>query len=271
MADLASRLHAEEIVLAITHRHTMTAAAFDALLECRERGLHITTMAALYERLLGRVPVEHVGRDVAAVLPTDSVPSLRLFYTLKRGIDLLAGIVGGLGLCIVIPFVALANALWGRGPLFFRQKRVGMGGKIFLVCKFRTMVPDAEHDTGPVWSRKDDPRTTSVGRFLRKSRIDELPQIINVLRGEMSLVGPRPERPQFVEQLAAQIPFYRARHAVRPGITGWAQVRYRYGSSVEDSRIKLEYDLYYVKNQDLALDALIMLKTLAVVFSLQGT
>jgi lipopolysaccharide/colanic/teichoic acid biosynthesis glycosyltransferase len=147
---------------------------------------------------------------------------------------------------------------------------VGKAGRRFEVIKYRTMRPDAERATGAVWAGKDDARVTAAGRWLRRSRLDELPQVLNVLRGEMSLIGPRPERPEFVEQLAEVIPFYRARHAVNPGVTGWAQVRFGYGSTVEDALTKLEYDLYYVRHVGFYLDTLIMLKTAAVMFKLQG-
>jgi exopolysaccharide biosynthesis polyprenyl glycosylphosphotransferase len=268
---LAREMAVNEVVLAITDRHTMSEVAFEALMACRESGFHVTTMPALYERLLGRVPVEHVGRNLQAVLPIDEAGATeRVFWLAKRAADL---VLGALGLCatgLITPFVALANALWSRGPLFYRQTRVGRGGRIFTVAKFRTMRPDAEQDTGAVWAQEGDSRITPVGRWLRKSRLDELPQSINVLRGEMSVIGPRPERPEFIEGLARQIPFYRARLAAKPGLTGWAQVRFGYGNTVDDARIKLEYDLYYVRHASLYLDALIVLKTIAVVLRLQG-
>ncbi len=268
---LARELAVDEVVLAITDRSAMSQVAFDALLACREQGYHVTTMPGLYEQLLGRVPVEHVGRNLSAVLPTDARgPAERLFRIFKRGGDLCAGTIGLLPLALTIPIVALANALSSPGPLFYRQVRVGKGGCRFQVIKYRTMRPDAEHGTGAVWAETADPRVTPIGRWLRRARIDELPQVLNVLKGEMSLVGPRPERPEFVDQLAAQIPFYRARHAVKPGITGWAQVRYGYGSTVAEARTKLEYDLYYVRHAGFYLDTLIALKTAAVMLKLQG-
>jgi exopolysaccharide biosynthesis polyprenyl glycosylphosphotransferase len=270
LPQLAEKLAVDEVVLAITHRHTMSDAAFKALLTCRESGLPVTTMPAAYERLLGRVPVEHVGQDLAAILPLEGRATQRLYAVCKRGLDAVAALVGVCVLAVVLPFVALADALLAPGPLFYRQERVGFGGRPFFVLKFRTMRPGAEKDTGAVWSEAGDTRVTRVGHWLRKSRLDELPQVLNVLRGEMSLIGPRPERPEFIEKLAESIPFYRARHAVRPGLTGWAQVRYGYGNSVEGARIKLEYDLYYVRHAGIYLDALIALKTLAVVLRLQG-
>jgi exopolysaccharide biosynthesis polyprenyl glycosylphosphotransferase len=267
---LAKDLGVDEVVLAITQRHTMSDAAFKALLTCRESGVPVTTMPAVYERLLGRVPVAHIGHDLAAVLPLEGRATERLYRACKRGLDAVSGLVGVCALAIVLPFIALANALFAPGPLFYRQERTGLGGRPFSVLKFRTMRTGAEKETGAVWSPAGDPRVTPVGRWLRRSRLDELPQVVNVLRGEMSLIGPRPERPEFIQKLAESIPFYRARHAVRPGLTGWAQVRYGYGNSIEGARIKLEYDLYYVRHAGLYLDALIALKTLAVVLRLQG-
>ncbi len=268
---LARELAVDEVVLAITHRHTMSQAAFDALLACREAGFHVTTMPALYEQLLGRVPVDHVGRNLNAVLPIDEANAIdRLYWLTKRLADMALSIVGLAVAALLIPLVALANGLFCRGPLFYRQTRVGRGGRIFTVVKFRTMRPDAEQDTGAVWARAGDARVTPVGRWLRKTRLDELPQFLNILRGEMSLIGPRPERPELMDDLVRQIPFYRARLAAKPGLTGWAQVRFRYGNSVEDARTKLEYDLYYVRHAGFYLDALIVLKTVGVVLKLQG-
>ncbi len=270
LLGLAQEHAVAEIVVAITQRHTLSQAALDALLTCREHGISVTTMPTLYERLLGRIPVAHVGYNLSAVIPVDEGAADRLFWWFKRGADVGISILGLAAMGPVAAVVAVANALFAPGPLFYRQQRVGRGGRLFTVIKFRTMRPDAENGTGAVWSSADDPRITRVGRWLRRSRLDELPQVINILRGEMSLVGPRPERPEFVATLAQEIPFYRARHAVRPGLTGWAQVRYGYGNSVQDACVKLEHDLYYVRHAGFYLDALILLKTLAVVLRLQG-
>jgi len=165
---------------------------------------------------------------------------------------------------------AIVIALESRGPVLYRQERVGFGGKPFNVAKFRSMRTDAEKDGIARWARPNDERVTRVGRVLRKLRIDELPQLVNVLRGEMSMVGPRPERPSFVAQLREQIPFYDVRHTVKPGLTGWAQVRYAYGASVDDARKKHQYDLYYVKNNSLFLDLLVLLETVSVVLFREG-
>jgi lipopolysaccharide/colanic/teichoic acid biosynthesis glycosyltransferase len=220
--------------------------------------------------LTGRVPVQHAGRTLDVVMPVGRPALFRLFLLGKRSVDILIGFVGCLFLVLAIPFVWLANRFASPGCLFFVQERVGQGGKTFRLVKFRSMVVDAEKGTGAVWAQVGDSRITPVGNILRKTRLDEVPQFWNVLRGEMSVVGPRPERPEFVNRLAEEIPFYRARHAVKPGITGWAQVKYRYGASQEDSLVKLEYDLYYIKHQGLFADLIILLKTLEVVLGFKG-
>ena len=270
LLPMAAALQVNEVILAITHRHAINDVLFDDLLRCREQGIHLSTMSDLYERLLGRVPVQHVGRDLYMALPSADSAYQRLYNIIKRLIDLISALPGMAVLLLALPWVALANRLSSPGPLFYRQARVGKGGKTFDVFKFRSMAPDAEATTGAVWAAANDSRITTVGRFLRKTRLDELPQFLNILRGEMSLIGPRPERPEFVDKLADEIPFYRARHAVRPGLTGWAQVQYRYGSTQDDARIKLEYDLYYVKHASFLLDLRIALQTIPVMLLFKG-
>jgi lipopolysaccharide/colanic/teichoic acid biosynthesis glycosyltransferase len=193
-----------------------------------------------------------------------------MYAGLKRLADLCLGAAGMGVLGALLPLVALANRLTSPGPIFYRQVRAGKGGRLYTVIKLRTMRPGAESETGAVWAAEDDARVTRLGRWLRKTRLDELPQCINVLRGEMSVIGPRPERPEFVDDLAAQIPFYRVRHAVKPGITGWAQMQYRYGNTVGDAQVKLEYDLYYVKHAGPYLDLCVLLRTLPVMLRMEG-
>ena len=271
LLELAQHLRVDEVVLAITNTDGMQQPAWDALMACRERGLRVTTMPTVYERVLGRVPVEYAGRNIGAVMPVEEgAATERLFWVAKRMIDIAFSVVALVPLALIIPLVALANLITSRGPLFYRQARVSRCGRRFSVVKFRTMRPNAEAATGAVWAIARDPRITPAGKALRRTRLDELPQVLNVLHGEMSVIGPRPERPEFVENLAQQIPFYKARHAVRPGLTGWAQVRFGYGNSVGDARTKLEYDLYYVRHASFYLDTLIVLKTAAVMFKLQG-
>ncbi|TAK22288.1 MAG: sugar transferase [Chloroflexota bacterium] len=240
-----------------------------AVVTAYEAGIYVHTMASLYEQLTGRIPVEHVGDDWAGAMPRIERHA-GLGALTKRTFDICAGVIGLVALAAFYPFIALAIRLDSRGPVLYRQQRVGHRGRLFDVWKFRSMVDHAEPDGQARWATRGDPRVTRVGRFLRAARIDELPQIWNVVRGEMSVVGPRPERPTFVAELERTIPFYRARLLVRPGLTGWAQIKYRYGSSAEDALVKLQYDLYYVKHRSLWLDALIVVKTVPVVLRLAG-
>lgn len=267
---LVQLLQVDLMVVSITHTPQIHPDLFQALLDCREQGIRLERMTSIYERVTGRVAIEHAGRDLGVVLPMTDSATRQMFLVFKRGLDLWSGIVGMAALLVAAPLVALANAVASPGPLFFWQTRVGRGGRPFRLVKFRTMVPDAEKESGAVWACDNDSRVTPVGRFLRKTRLDELPQVWNVLRGEMSLIGPRPERPEFVADLVRQVPYYQARHAVRPGITGWAQVRYRYGDSVQDAQTKLEYDLYYIKHQGFYLEASILVKTAAVMLGFRG-
>jgi lipopolysaccharide/colanic/teichoic acid biosynthesis glycosyltransferase len=202
------------------------------------------------------------------VLPADRDLN-RVYLLLKRLLDLIIGLAGSALTAILLPAVALALRLEGPGPILYRQTRIGRGGRRFVLLKFRTMVPDAEAN-GPQWAQEDDSRVTRVGHVLRLFHLDEVPQAINLLKGEMSFIGPRPERPEFVERLAREIPFYRARHAMRPGVTGWAQVNYRYGRSTADALVKLQYDLYYIKHCSLFLDTLILVRTLGMVLTLRN-
>jgi exopolysaccharide biosynthesis polyprenyl glycosylphosphotransferase len=228
-------------------------------------------MPLLYEQVTGRVPIEHVGLDDwAVVLPIEQTSIFNPFNTLKRLIDIGVSAMGVIGFGLLLPFIALAIWLESPGPIFYSQERVGKGGRVFHILKLRSMETDAEKE-GPQWATKGDARVTRVGKILRKTRLDELPQFVNILRGDMSLVGPRPERPFFVDQLAEEIPFYRTRHVVRPGATGWAQIRYPYGSTIQDALMKLQYDLYYIRHQSLALDLLIMVRTIGKMLSFAGT
>jgi exopolysaccharide biosynthesis polyprenyl glycosylphosphotransferase len=270
LVQLVRQLRPDEIVVAITHQDQIHDDLFRAILQCRALGVPVTTMASVYERLTGRVTVTAAGHDLNVVLPLETPVHLRLYLLLRRLLDILAALGGCLAVGAIVPFVWLGNRLTAPGDLFYRQERVGKGGKVFAIVKFRSMVMHAERYSGAVWASEHDPRITPLGRILRKTRIDELPQFWNVLCGDMSLIGPRPERPFFVDQLNTRIPFYCTRHAVAPGLTGWAQVMYRYGASVDDALMKLKYDLYYIKHQGPYLDLLIVLKTVRVVLGLMG-
>jgi exopolysaccharide biosynthesis polyprenyl glycosylphosphotransferase len=288
LVHLVQRLHADELIVAdelisaITTSNSLPGQPrrrrsdsihtdlFDAILECRERGVSITTEAMVYEHFTGRVPLQYVSRALNVALPLDQSATHRFYLVLQYMFDIGISLIGCLLLIAAIPLVWLANYFTSPGPIFYRQERVGRGGQTFYLLKFRSMVVDAEKHMGTVWAGENDRRITPAGRFLRKTRLDEIPQFWNILRGEMSLIGPRPERPYFVQQLGQHIPFYRARHAVKPGLTGWAQVNYRYGASVEDAIIKLQYDLYYIKHQGVFLDLAILLKTIPVVLGFKG-
>jgi len=193
----------------------------------------------------------------------------RKFEQIKRLIDVVLAVLFFLPFALLAPFAAMAIKLTSRGNVFYKQKRLGKNGKIFEIIKFRSMAKDAEKD-GAKWAQIRDKRVTAVGKFLRKTRLDELPQILSVLKGDLSFIGPRPERPEFVDELSQKIPHYSMRHIVKPGLSGWAQINFPYGSSVNDSMQKLQYDLYYVKNRSLILEAIIILKTIMTVLKIEG-
>ena len=258
----------DKIVLAITNE--MPGALFQALIDCRAKGYRVVFMPDLYQQLTRRVPVEHVNEGWVLNAMNGFTAVSRLEELAYRGLDIFFGILGVIGLGLLLPFVALAVALDDGGDLFYTQIRSGRAGVPFYVIKLRTMRPDAEKDGKPQWAKKGDDRVTHVGKVLRKTRLDELPQVINVLRGDMHIVGPRPERPEFIAELEEKIPFYRTRLTVKPGLTGWAQVRYRYGNSVEDALMKLQYDLYYIRHRSPWMDLYIIFKTFGVMLRLQG-
>jgi len=270
LPKLLKTLDIAEIVLAYGS-DKMPGAIFQGIMDAYEQGYTIIPMPILYEQISGRVPIEHVGEhNWNVVLPVMSITFFNPYPFLKRLMDILLALFGSGLLGLLLPFIALALYMDSPGAIFYRQERVGRGGRIFKILKLRTMIPDAEKEGVPQWAVADDARITRVGRWLRKTRLDEMPQLINVLRGEMSLVGPRPERAYFVDQLSERIPFYRTRHIIKPGVTGWAQVKYGYGSSTEDALVKLQYDLYYIRHQSLVLDVLIILRTARKVLAMAG-
>lgn len=270
---LMHMVHRDQISeLVTTATAGVDGATFQGLMDAYEHGVRVVPMALLYEQITGRVPVEHVNNDWAVVfLPVSKNDGvLNLYLPLKRLIDVLLALIGLALFALLLPFLALAIRLDSPGSTFYGQERLGRSGKPFRIFKLRTMIANAESETGAVFAQKRDPRVTAVGRVLRRTRLDELPQLYNVLRGEMSIVGPRPERPEHVARLQRNIPFYRTRLAMRPGLTGWAQVRYSYGSTDEDALAKLQYDLYYIRHSSLLLDFDIMLRTVSKVLSLSG-
>jgi len=256
----------DRIVVAMEERRGKLPV--DLLLSLKNRGVQVQDGNDVYESITGKVPIESIRLSWLLFSPGYFASRVFLFY--KRFASLATSIVGLLLSLPLLPFVILAIKFSSPGKIFYRQSRVGRGGRVFRCYKFRTMRSDAEADSGPTWATDDDPRITKVGRFLRKTRMDEIPQLLNVLRGDMSLVGPRPERPEFVAALKQEIPYYHLRHSVRPGITGWAQILYKYGSSVEDAKEKLRYDLYYIKNMSAGLDLLIILSTVKIILLGRG-
>jgi sugar transferase (PEP-CTERM system associated) len=262
LAALATRLRIDEIVLAVRDRRSGGIPVAD-LLECRLQGVQIMDLSSFFERENGHLQLDSM--NASWMILAEGFHQGMLRDTAKRLFDLVISAAILLGSLPAMALTALLIKLESPGPVLYRQERVGQGGKSFTILKFRSMRADAEHDGKPRWASQNDSRVTLVGRFIRRTRIDELPQIFNVFFGDMSFVGPRPERPYFVQDLTQNIPYYGVRHTVKPGITGWAQVRYAYGSSVDDAIHKLQYDLYYVKNHSLFLDLMILLQTAQVV------
>ena len=265
---LVSRLNVDRVVVSLADARGRLP--MDKLLDIRlGTGVTFDHLATVYEEYTGKIAVENLRPSW--LIFSEGFRKTRLLLTEKRILDLIAAAVGLLVFSPVMLIVAAAVRCSSRGDIFYHQERVGRHGHVFIVHKFRTMRADAEQATGPVWSQANDQRVTPIGNFLRRARLDELPQLWNVLLGEMSLVGPRPERPEFVKQLTDSIPFYGQRHVVKPGVTGWAQVRYTYGASVEDAIEKLQYDLFYIKNLSIALDLIIIFETIKTVIMRRGS
>jgi sugar transferase (PEP-CTERM system associated) len=262
LVEIVQREKVEEIVVAVTDRRQQLP--IESLVDCGFRGVAITDYSSFWERETRRVDLDTLHRGW--MLFSSGFPGGRRQQMVKRAFDVAVSLVALTFLLPLIVATAIAIRLDSRGPIFYRQRRVGYGGKPFDLLKFRSMRQDAEQDGVPRWAAADDDRVTAVGAFIRQVRIDEMPQFVNVLKGEMSFVGPRPERPFFVDQLAEQIPFYRERFRVKPGISGWAQLNYPYGASVDDAAQKLQYELYYIKYCSLMMDAVILLQTARVIF-----
>jgi sugar transferase (PEP-CTERM system associated) len=262
----AQRVRADMIVVALSERRGLFPLR--DVLRCKLNSIQIVDAPNLYEQIQGKLMLESI--TPSWFIFSQGFRRTSLFSFCKRTIDILLSTSGLLMTLPFFPIIALAIKLDSKGPVLFSQLRVGNKEKQFLLYKFRSMRQDAEQGSGAVWAEKNDPRVTSLGKFLRNSRVDEIPQLINVLKGDMSFVGPRPERPEFVEKLKQVIPYYSKRHFIQPGLTGWAQVRYPYGASVEDAVEKLRYDLYYIKNISPFLDTLIFFETIKVVLFGRG-
>jgi sugar transferase (PEP-CTERM system associated) len=260
IAEAVLQQKAHKLIISLSERRGVLPVR--EILRCKLSGVEVVDDVSFYEQMTGKLLLESIQPSWFLFGDGFRVTDFMRFH--KRLLDLALSLFGILLVAPLLPLIALAIKLDSPGPVLFRQLRVGEGGNLFYVAKFRSMRQDAEAATGAVWAQQDDPRVTRLGRFLRKSRLDELPQLFNVLMGDMSLVGPRPERPEFVEKLNERIPYYAKRHFVKPGVTGWAQVRYPYGASEEDALEKLRYDLYYVKHYSLLFDLTIILETVKV-------
>jgi len=267
LEDTVRQLGVDEVIIAVRQQRG-GVLPLRGLLDCRLSGVQITDLARFFERVHGQVPIESL--KVSWLIYGQGFRQNVLRAVVKRCFDLGVSAALIVASAPIFLLAALLIAAEGGGPVIYRQERVGYRGKTFTVLKLRSMQQDAERDGRATWASQNDARVTRVGRLIRRARIDELPQLLNVLRGEMSFVGPRPERPEFVAMLTEQIPFYAVRHSVKPGLTGWAQVRYSYGATVEQSIRKLEYDLYYVKNHTFLLDLVILLETVRVVLLGEG-
>jgi len=266
LTRIVEREDVKKIVVSLNERRGVFP--LQTLLDCKLRGIEVVDAPTFYEQLTGKLLIEET--KPSWFIFSDGFKESVFYKSVKRVFDIIFSFSGLIILSPILLIVATIIKLDSKGPIFLKQERVGENEKKFIVYKFRTMVNNAEKDTGPVWAQCKDKRVTRIGKILRKTRFDEIPQMINVLKGEMSFVGPRPEREFFINELKKQIPYYSNRHSVKPGITGWAQVRYAYGSSVEDAIEKLRYELYYIKNMSLFLDILIVIETIRVILFGKG-
>jgi exopolysaccharide biosynthesis polyprenyl glycosylphosphotransferase len=258
-----------EIVIASQKTDGITPDLYQQLLHLLESGNIIREYTQVYESITQRIPVQFMSRDFYRFFPFSRSNQNRLYLIIVRIFEIAISFLGvGISL-IILPLILVGNAMANRGQLFYTQERVGMDGIIFKILKFRTMVKNAEAN-GAVFTSMNDVRITSFGKFLRKTRIDEFPQFVNILKGDMAVIGPRPERPVFVKEIATIMPFYETRHVIKPGLTGWAQVNYSYGESIDDSLLKLQYDLYYIKHRSIYLDLNIAFKTITTVLFYRG-
>lgn len=258
-----------EIVIAFKKKDEISVELYEKLLNLLEEGVIIREYDMVYEASTNRLPVTYLSKDFYKYFPFSRSNQNKFYLTAARVFDVVFSLIGiSIGL-LILPIILVFNLIWNRGSLFYTQERVGKNNKPFTIYKLRTMVKDAEKD-GAVFATTNDTRITPLGKFLRKSRLDEVPQFINVLKGEMSIIGPRPERPIFVNQIAEKLPFYQTRHVIKPGLTGWAQVNHSYTDTIDDALIKLQYDLFYIKHRSIFLDINILIKTIGTVLFYKG-
>lgn len=258
-----------EILVASFNDDHISTELYHGLINLLESGFTIREFTQVYEEMTYRVPIQFVGKDFYKYFPFSRSNQNKLYQFFRRVFDILFACIGLVVGILLLPFIFIGNLIANRGPLFYTQERVGKNGHLFKIIKLRTMIIDAEKN-GVQWAQKNDIRITTFGNLLRRSRIDEIPQVLNVLKGEMSIIGPRPERPYFVNELSQIIPFYETRHIIKPGLTGWAQIQTRYGASIEDSLIKLQYDLFYIKHRSFFLDINIIVKTVSTILYYRG-
>jgi len=267
--EVIKKENLSEIVVASYSSENITSEVYYTLIKLFEEGFPINEYTKVYEDLTKRIPVQFIGKDFYKYFPFSRSNQNKFYLFFHRLFDFIISLFGLLFGALFIPFILVGNAIANRGPLFYYQDRIGKNGKIFKIIKFRTMIKNAEK-SGAIWAQKGDIRVTPFGKFLRNSRLDEIPQFLNILRAEMSLIGPRPERPFFVKELSQMLPFYETRHIIKPGLTGWAQVRTRYAASIDDSLLKLQYDLYYIKHRGFFLDMNILIKTMSTILFYRG-
>ena len=267
--EIIEKERISEVLVASFNSEAIIVEVYHDLMLLLERGFKIRDYTQVYEELLLRVPIQFVGKDFYKYFPFSRSNENKLYIFFQRGFDVIVAILGLMFGLIILPLISVGNLIGNKGPLFYSQERVGRNSKAFRILKLRTMIVNAEKD-GVKWAKKDDIRITAFGKFLRRSRLDEIPQFYNVIKGEMSVIGPRPERPFFVNELSRIIPFYETRHIIKPGLTGWAQVNTRYGSSIDDSLTKLQYDLYYIKHRSIFLDFSISIKTMSTILYYRG-
>lgn len=258
-----------EIVVASDYSDGVSKPLYLQLINLLESGFPIREYMQVYEEITQRIPVQYVDKDFYRYFPFSRSNQNKFYKLFHRLFDIIMALIGIGFFLLIFPFILIGNLIGNRGPIFYTQSRIGRNGFAFKIIKLRTMITDAEKD-GAMWAQKNDTRITRFGKFLRRSRLDEIPQFFNVLFGEMSVIGPRPERPVFVRELSELIPFYETRHVVKPGLTGWAQVMGSYGSSTDDALEKLQYDLYYIKRRNLFMDLSIVLKTISTVIFYRG-
>ena len=258
-----------EIVIASQKTDGITVNLYNQLIHLLENGYIIREYTQVYENITQRIPVQYVSRDFYRYFPFSRSNQNHFYLIMMRIFEIITSLAGLLIGLIILPLILVGNLFGNRGKLFYTQERIGKNGKIFNIVKYRTMVSNAEKE-GAVFATTNDSRVTPFGKIMRKSRMDEIPQFINILKGDMAVIGPRPERPIFVNEIAEVMPFYETRHVIKPGLTGWAQVNYSYGETIDDSLIKLQYDLYYIKHRSIFLDVNIIFKTLSTVLLYRG-